>query len=132
MAEQSCFGVQSALCMSVPTELRGSAKPGLFWKTKGERKEQKEVQKVPPVKGGNMGQGLSPDSALLTRDPVSETNESLMKAWQQLFKLKLLPSFSWRGTVVLFCLLGFLLGCLQAVCPWAIAPGVLGVLLHTP
>lgn len=42
------------------------------------------------------GGGWSPDSPLLTRDPVSEMNESLLKPWQQLFKLKLQPSFS-RG-----------------------------------
>lgn len=41
--------------------------------------------------------GRSPDSPLLTRDPVLEMNESLPKPSQQLFKLKLQSSFSRSG-----------------------------------
>lgn len=69
--------------------------------------------------------GCSPDSPLLTRDPVLETNESLPKPWQQLFKLKLQPSCSGSresGTDV--CLLWRSgQGSLQAVCTQGIAPG---------
>ena len=130
MAEQSPFGVQTAhpcahaphLCLQSRGAQRGSANPGrVFWKTKGERNEQKEVHKVPlvevPWQHGKGGVGCSPDSPLLTRDPVSETNESLSKPWQQLFKLKLQPSFFGSGeSGADVCLLGGVPAGLPAGC----------------
>jgi len=108
MAEQSPFGVQAAhSCAHAPHlhpqsqgAWRDSADPGrVFWKTKGERNEQKEAQKVPSVEvPWQHGEGgCSPDSPLLTRAAVSETNESPLKPWQQLFKLKLQPSCAVSG-----------------------------------
>lgn len=52
---RAVWGAVSLVLPPVPTELRseiraGSVEPRLFWKTKSERKEQKEVQKVSPVK----------------------------------------------------------------------------------
>lgn len=87
------------------------------------------MQKVPPVEvPWQQGEGgCSPDSPLLTRDPVWETNESPMKPWQQLFKLKLLedPSCSGsRESSTVRCLWGgSRLGYLNAVCSRALLFG---------
>lgn len=78
------------------------------------------------------GGGWSPDSPLLTRDPVSETNESLLKPWQQLFKLKLQPFLQGRAALTSAFWGGSRQGCLQAVCTRGIAPGGLRALLHPP